>query len=455
QNVAPTQGGQVSQFAQGSQNVAPTQGGQVSQFVQTAQPLATAASGENAPFAQETQNLATAQNGQGPRGAQPAGGATAYDENEGRGAKTKNALAQEFTPSVPLIPYPSAERRAPIASASYETRAERALSLLEQIDAEFERIGARVQKAVLAIETVKRTKTKATKTAVETGCGFLFQYNGKMYLATNAHVVKDATSNKSVKIFLPNQTSIHPTKIMTCVDFDLAALELDSATLPTDGSVALCYFGDSDELQVSNFVGTIGNPFGLRDTVTYGHVSSLQRRKDDFSSEGGKSLQEFIQVDAAINPGNSGGPLYNARGEVVGVVAAIATTTGKSEGVAFAIPINLALTVLKSTIDAGGWSRSHMGVELATATRADFQGVDWPIKTGSKIVGVYANSPAERAGLRSGDVVVEFDGEAIEDDVHFARLIAVADVSRAANVKFLRGARLLQTTARLERSAVK
>ena len=142
-------------------------------------------------------------------------------------------------------------------------------------------------------------------------------------------------------------------------------------------------------------------------------------------------------------------------GEVVGVVAAIATTTGKSEGVAFAIPINLALNVLKLTIDGGGWSRSHMGVELESATRADFQGADWPIKSGSKIVGVNANSPAERAGLRRGDVVVEFDGEAIEDEVHLARLIAIADVSREANVKFLRGARLLETSARLERPTVK
>ncbi|MBR4975832.1 MAG: trypsin-like peptidase domain-containing protein, partial [Thermoguttaceae bacterium] len=278
----------------------------------------------------------------------------------------------------------------------------------------------------------------------------------KIYLATNRHVVKDATTNKNVKIFLPDRTSIHPTKIMTCADFDLAALELDAATLPTDGSVALCFFGNSDDLRVSNFVGTVGNPFGLRDTVTYGHVSSLQRRKNDFTTEGDQSLLEFIQIDASINPGNSGGPLYNARGEVVGVVAAIATTTGKSEGVAFAIPINLALNVLKATIDGGGWSRSRMGVKLKAASRADFQGVvDWPIKSGSKIVSVNANSPAERAGLRDGDVVVEFNGEAIEDDVHFARLIAIADVSREANVKFLRGAKLMETSARLERSDVK
>jgi serine protease Do len=162
---------------------------------------------------------------------------------------------------------------------------------------------------------------------------------------------------------------------------------------------------------------------------------------------------EFVQIDVTVNPGNSGGPLYNARGEVVGVVAAIATTTGKSEGVAFAIPINLALSVLKSTIDAGGWSRSRMGVEIEAASRADFQGVvDWPIKSGSRIVDVDANSPAERAGLRRGDVVVEFNGEAIEDDVHLARLIAIADVSQSANVKFLRGGELRETTARLERS---
>jgi serine protease Do len=116
----------------------------------------------------------------------------------------------------------------------------------------------------------------------------------------------------------------------------------------------------------------------------------------------------------------------------------------------------LALSVLKSTIDGGGWSRSHMGVDLETASRDDFQAVvDWPIKSGSKILNVDPNSPAERAGLRRGDVVVEFNGEPIEDDVHLARLIAIADVAQPANVKFLRGARLLETSAQLERPVAK
>ncbi|MBQ8286020.1 MAG: trypsin-like peptidase domain-containing protein, partial [Thermoguttaceae bacterium] len=444
QNLTAAQGVQPSQFAQSTQNLTAAQGVQPSQFAQPTQNLTAAQGVQPLQFAQPTQNLTAARD--------PLV-AAAYSEPRGRATGT--ALAQEFAPSEPLIPYPSEERVAAIASVSFEQRVEEPTSLLEQIDAEFQRIGERVQRSVLSIETVKRAKTKTTKNSVETGCGFLFQYNDKIYLATNMHVVKDATLNKNVKIFLPDGTAIHPTKIMTCADFDLAALELDPAKLPTDGSVALCFFGNSDELRVSNFVGTVGNPFGLRDTVTYGHVSSLQRRKNDFTNEGDKSLLEFIQIDASINPGNSGGPLYNARGEVVGVVAAIATTTGKSEGVAFAIPINLALNVLKSTIDGGGWSRSHMGVELESATRADFQGADWPIKSGSKIVGVNANSPAERAGLRRGDVVVEFDGEAIEDEVHLARLIAIADVSREANFKFLRGARLLETSARLERPTVK
>ena len=457
QNLTTAQSGQVSQFAQPAQSLATAQNGQVSQFAQPTQNLATAQNGQVTQFAQPAQNLATAQNGQVSQFAQPAQNLATAQSGQAASRDVQNDWKREFEPSVPLIPFPSEERAAPISSVNYEARAaEESKSLLERIDAESLRIGERVRKSVLSIETVKRAKTKSTKSAVETGCGFLFQYKDKIYLATNMHVVKDAATNKSVKIFLPDRTTIHPTKIMTCADFDLAALELAQATLPTDGSVALCYFGNSDDLRVSNFVGTIGNPFGLRDTVTYGHVSSLQRRKNDFTSEGEQSLLEFIQLDAAVNPGNSGGPLYNARGEVVGVVAAIATTTGKSEGVAFAIPINLALKALKLTIDAGGWSRSHMGVELETASRADFQGVvDWPIKSGSKIVGVNANSPAERAGLRRGDVVVEFDGEAIEDDVHFARLIAVADVSRDANVKFLRGARLLQTSARLERPVAK
>jgi len=483
QDASTARSGQTPAFASNPQGLATARPEQISRFEQTAQVL-TEQSGETTRLAQSpsiaqtpqvgrvaqieasarneqsASNRGELQNAEAARRWQNASSrdavvASVYDES--RGFKAKNALAQEFAPSAPLIPYPSEERRPSIASVSYEPRPVGSLSLLEQIDAEFQRIGARVRKSVLSIETTKRApKTKSSKNGVETGSGFLFQYREKIYLATNMHVVKDATSNRNVKIFLPDRTTIHPTKIATCADFDLAALELDPATLPNDGSVALCYFGDSDELQVSNFVGTVGNPFGLRDTVTYGHVSSLQRRKNDFTSDGEKSLLEFIQVDAAINPGNSGGPLYNARGEVVGVVAAIATTTGKSEGVAFAIPINLALTVLKSTIDAGGWSRSRMGVELEATEVADFQAVvDWPIKSGSRVVNVAANSPAERAGLRGGDVVVEFDGEPIEDDLHLARLIAIADVSRTSKVKFLRDGKLRETTARLERSGAK
>ncbi|MBR4104890.1 MAG: serine protease, partial [Thermoguttaceae bacterium] len=300
QDASTARNGQVPAFASTAQGLATARPEQISRFEQTAQVL-TEQSGETTRLAQTPSIAQTpqvgrvAQIGTSARNEQSAsnGGelqnaeaarrwqnassrdavvASVYDE--GRGLKAKNALAQEFAPSAPLIPYPSEDRRPSIASVSYEPRPVGSLSLLEQIDAEFQRIGARVRKAVLSIETTKRApKTKSSKNAVETGSGFLFQYREKIYLATNMHVVKDATSNRNVKIFLPDRTTIHPTKIATCADFDLAALELDPATLPNDGSVALCYFGDSDELQVSNFVGTVGNPFGLRDNVTYGHVS--------------------------------------------------------------------------------------------------------------------------------------------------------------------------------------
>ncbi len=357
-------------------------------------------------------------------------------------------VAAAFVPNEPLIPFPS-ETTGGVAPVNYEERV--APSLLEQIDAERHRVGARVRSAVLAVETQKRSIKTSQKKEVETGCGFLFQYGAKIYLATNMHVVDGAASNKAVKIFLPGGKTICPTKILTCADFDLAALELDASLLPKDGSVTLCYFGDSDELRVSNFVGTVGNPFGLDQTVTYGHVSSIRRRKLEFNKSDKKSLQEFVQIDAAINPGNSGGPLYNARGEVVGVVAAIATTTGKNEGVAFAIPINVALRVLKLTIDAGGWSRSYMGVVLEPVA----EGGERTVERGSKIVKVNANSPAEKAGLRDGDVVLEYDGEAVEDDLHLARLIALTDVGKDPVVKFRRADRTFETTARLERSVLR
>lgn len=387
-----------------------------------------------------------------------------YREDPRNGAARSKIAQTCFEPTAPLVPYPIDSDRKSAAEFSgsltrggnfADVESTQGMSILEQIDAEFNRISDRVKTSVLPIETRKKTKNASQKVERETGTGFLTQYLDRIFLITNRHVVADAESREAVKVFLPNQKTISPTKIMTCVDFDLAVLELNPAELPQDGSVSLCFFGDSDSLQAMNFVGTVGNPFGLENTVTYGRVGSPRRRSLPLNKTQKNSLQEYIQIDASINPGNSGGPLYNARGEVVGVVTAIATTSGKNEGVAFAIPINLALEVVKATIDAGGWRRSRLGVELAPATRDDVEAANLPGVFGAKVVKVEQRSPAEKAGVRAGDVVLTFDGETVEDDAHLARLIAIRNAERGATLQILRGARVFELKTGFKRGESK
>ncbi len=391
-----------------------------------------------------------------------------YREDPRNGAARSKIAQTCFEPLAPILPYPTDGKLggaseplesltldgqpADFAPVAVEPLQEK--SILEEIDAEFNRISDRVKTSVLPIETRKKAQNASQKIEEETGTGFLTQYLDRVFLITNRHVVADAASRRSVRVFLPNQKVISPTKIMTCVDFDLAVLELDPAELPRDGSVSLCFFGDSDTLRVANLVGTVGSPFGLENTVTYGHVGALRRRRLPLNKTRKNSLQEFIQIDASINPGNSGGPLFNSRGEVVGVVTAIATTSGKNEGVAFAIPINLALEVVKATIDAGGWRRSHMGVELEPATRTDVAATNLPGVFGAKIVSVQPLSPAEKAGLRGGDVVLTFDGKVIEDDAHLARLIAIGDAERGATLQILRGSKVYKLQTALKQGEI-
>jgi len=227
---------------------------------------------------------------------------------------------------------------------------------------------------------------------------------------TNAHVVDDATSIEVVTL----DGSKHKAKVLgTDKKTDLAVIQLDGGTK----RFPFVPLGDSDEAQVGDWVIAVGSPFGLQATVTSGIISAKARQI------GAGPYDDFIQTDAAINPGNSGGPLVNMRGEVVGINTAI--VRGGS-GIGFAIPSNMAKRVAGELRTAGKVTRGWLGVSLQPLTpdlAASFGVKD---AKGALVADVSSDSPAAHAGLKSGDVITEFNGKKIEDPAALARAVGVA-----------------------------
>jgi serine protease Do len=206
---------------------------------------------------------------------------------------------------------------------------------------------------------------------------------------------------------------------------DLALIKID-----TKQELQAAPLGDSDSLQVGDWVIAIGNPFGLGHTVTVGVVSAKGR-------ELGGSYDNFIQTDASINPGNSGGPLLNLSGEVVGVNSAIATRTGQSAGIGFAVPINLAKEIVPQLKSSGRVVRGQLGVTIQTqwneALAREF-GVDH----GAVVSDVTKGSAADKAGIKRGDVIIEYSGKPVRTGSDLPRMVAVTKPGTEVNVKIVR-----------------
>ncbi len=228
------------------------------------------------------------------------------------------------------------------------------------------------------------------------GTGFILSNKG--YIVTNNHVVKDAdeivVTNSEGKEFQAKLIGTDP-------KLDLALLKIESKGLR---AVKL---GDSDALRVGDWVVAIGNPFGLEQTVTAGIVSAKGR------VIGSGPYDDFIQTDAAINPGNSGGPLFNTKGEVVGINTAIFSQSGGNNGIGFAIPINLAKSVFEDLRESGHVQRARLGVRIQDIDQSTMKALGLKSRQGALIPQVEAGSAADRAGVQAGDVIVAIDGQPI------------------------------------------
>jgi serine protease Do len=216
-------------------------------------------------------------------------------------------------------------------------------------------------------------------------------------------------------------------------------------------SLTAAPLGDSDKVEVGDWVVAIGNPFGLEQTVTVGVVSAKGR-----ANVGIADYEDFIQTDAAINPGNSGGPLVNLRGEVIGINTAIATRTGSYAGIGFAIPINMARTVMESIIKSGRVVRGWLGVVIQPLDQDLAQSFGYPSTNGALVSDVEPNGPAAKAGIRGGDIIVEFNGRKIESTKELRDAVAATPPGTEVTVRIFRDGKYMNLRVKAgERTAGK
>lgn len=255
----------------------------------------------------------------------------------------------------------------------------------------------------------------AQEKASSLGSGFIIDAAAG-YVVTNNHVIKDADE---IRVILNDNTSLEATLVGTDEKTDIALLKVK-----TDKPLTAAAWGDSDKARVGSWVMAIGNPFGLGGTVTAGIVSARHR---DINAG---PYDEFIQTDASINRGNSGGPMFNMSGEVIGVNTAIFSPSGGSVGIGFAVPSNLAKNVVAQLIKYGKTKRGWLGVRIQEVTPEIAESLGLDKSRGAMVAGVTPKGPAEKAGIKAGDVILTFDGQPLDKMRQLPRLVAEAEVGK-------------------------
>ena len=258
-----------------------------------------------------------------------------------------------------------------------------------------------------------------------------FVVNADGYVVTNNHVVGDNV--REITVALADKREIRGKVIGTDPATDIALLKIDVKGVP------VLPWGDSAALKVGEWALAIGSPFQLSQTVTAGIVSATGRTNVGFAD-----YEDFIQTDAAINPGNSGGALINSRGELVGINTGIFSESGGYQGIGFAVPSNLARRVVGDLMKYGEVRRGSVGylrVDKLTDQLAEDVGA--PTTNGAVVSRMMRDSESYAAGLRPGDVIVQFNGQPVDDPSQFFRLVADAKVGSTASVRVLRDGRAM------------
>ncbi len=324
-----------------------------------------------------------------------------------------------------------------------------ATDLLTKVGEAMAKVAEKVTPAVVNISTTRTVKTPANpffndpffkrffgegaegvqkRKATSLGSGFIVTSDG--YIITNNHVIEGAedivvkiTGNDNKEYKEEYKGKVIGIDSRT----DVAVIKINEKNLPT------IQWGDSDKIKVGEVILAVGNPFGLSHSVTMGIISALGR-----VGLGISDYENFIQTDAAINPGNSGGPLVNVKGEVIGVTNAIFSTSGGYQGIGFAIPANMVKNVMDSIISQGKVVRGWLGVQIQPLTADLAKQFKLKDDNGVVLVDVVEGGPAEKGGLKRGDVVVEYDGTKISDPFHFRNTVAETKPGKQVTVSIIR-----------------
>jgi len=259
--------------------------------------------------------------------------------------------------------------------------------------------------------------------SVGMGSGVIIDSTG--LILTNNHV---AGGGGKVVVQLHDGREFEAVEVKTDPQSDIAVVRIEGA-----GALPAAKMGDSDKLEIGDWVLAVGAPFGLQETVTAGIISAKSR------GIGITERADFLQTDAAINPGNSGGPLVNLLGEVIGINTAISTSGGGNDGVGFAVPVNQARWVSDQLIKDGIVQRAYLGVNIQRLTSDLSKQLGLKTLEGALVSDVRSGSPAEKAGLKSGDVIVEFNGNKVDDPHRLQNLVERAPMSGEQSVVVLRG----------------
>lgn len=265
------------------------------------------------------------------------------------------------------------------------------------------------------------------------GSGVVVTDNG--YILTSNHVVKGA---EEIQVILNDKREFKGKIVGTDPRTDLAVIKIDAKGLPT------ARLGESGNLKTGQVVLAIGAPFGLTQTVTMGIVSAIGR-----SNVGIADLEDFIQTDAAINPGNSGGALVNTNGEVVGINTAIFSTSGGYMGIGFAVPSDMAKIVMESIIKQGKVIRGWLGVNIQDLTPDLAKSLNIKQRNGALVADVVEDTPAEKAGLRRGDVIIQYEGKPVENATTLRNMVASTPPGKTVEMKIVREGRETTVTAKL------
>ncbi len=254
-------------------------------------------------------------------------------------------------------------------------------------------------------------------------------------ILTNAHVVKDADE---IKVTVSDKRSYDAKVVGIDVESDIAVVKIDATGLP------IATLGDSGKLQVGEIVFAIGNPFGLNRTVTSGIVSATGR-----TNVGIIDYEDFIQTDAAINPGNSGGPLVNIDGEVIGINTAIASRSGGYQGIGFAIPSSSAKLIMDDLVKEGKVKRGLLGVNIQDMNEALSKSFGRKDSEGALVSQVVEGSPAEKAGVKAGDIILKFNDNVVKGAAHLKNLVGKEKPGSSANMSVYRDNKTLEIPVKI------